>query len=272
MRVRGLLGDAVCGPRPKAGSVSLRHRPFLFEGDDFGVGGLRTVELPIRHPVQLFRREMHVVMKVLMLFGSREAEMLHQEFQRLQLVRPARWNPRLCRERLQIGVGNRLEFREDVFNPNFHRLELLGLLRGNRGLHVNMLQQPWSLLRSGFRTVARPERGLARVEIDQILGDEAMLFPRQSHSVSIPSRSGCDLGFSLDLRLPHQCDSPWGRHPYRKQLSREESRECALPGHFPPPSAHREEPNPALEKLRDNRPSVHRAPGEHLAPLTRQPV
>jgi len=31
---------------------------------------------------------------------------------------------------------------EDVFNPNFHRLELLILLHCDRGLHVNILQQP----------------------------------------------------------------------------------------------------------------------------------
>jgi len=39
----------------------LRRRHFLLQGNDFGVGGLRTVELLVRHPVQLFRREMHVL-------------------------------------------------------------------------------------------------------------------------------------------------------------------------------------------------------------------
>ena len=65
--------------------------------------------------------------------------MFHEQLQRLELICPARWNPRLCRERLEIGVGNRLEVTKHVFNPNFRRLELLALLRGNRGLHINIL-------------------------------------------------------------------------------------------------------------------------------------
>jgi hypothetical protein len=35
-----------------------------------------------------------------------------------------------------------------------------------------------------------------------------VLFPRQGHSVLICGRSGCDLGFSFEFRLPHKCDSP----------------------------------------------------------------
>ena len=31
-------------------------------------------------------------------------------------------------------------------------------------------------------------------------------------AITICGRSGCDLGFSLDFRLPHKCASPWGRH------------------------------------------------------------
>ena len=46
------------------------------------------VELLIRHPVQLLWREMHVLMQVLVLLGSREPEMLHEQLQRLELVCP----------------------------------------------------------------------------------------------------------------------------------------------------------------------------------------
>ena len=56
--------------RPKAHPLGLIRRHFLFEGDNDGIGRLRTVELLVRHAVQLFRREMHVVMQVLVLFGS----------------------------------------------------------------------------------------------------------------------------------------------------------------------------------------------------------
>jgi len=47
--------------------------------------------------------------------------MLHQQLQRLELVRQACLDTRLVRERLQVGVGNGLEVTEDVFNPNFDR-------------------------------------------------------------------------------------------------------------------------------------------------------
>ncbi len=50
-----VLRDAVCGPRPKASTLRLTRRHFLFQGDDFGVGGLHAVELLARHPGQLFR-------------------------------------------------------------------------------------------------------------------------------------------------------------------------------------------------------------------------
>ena len=72
--------------------------------------------------------------------------------------------------------GDRLEVTEDVFNPHFDRFKLLCLLAGNRGLHLSILQQARSLLRSRSGAVARPERGLSRVKVDQILGDEAVLF------------------------------------------------------------------------------------------------
>ena len=68
--MRGALRDALCGPSAKAGSLGLSRRHFLLQGDDFGVGGFRTVELLVRHPVQLLPREMHGVMKVLVLLGS----------------------------------------------------------------------------------------------------------------------------------------------------------------------------------------------------------
>jgi hypothetical protein len=68
--------------------------------------------------------------------------MLHEQLQRLELVRPSGRNPRPCRERLEIGVGNRLKVTEDVFNPHFDRFKLLRLLSRNRSLHVNILQQP----------------------------------------------------------------------------------------------------------------------------------
>ena len=72
-------------------------------------------------------------------------------------------------------MGDRLQVAEDVFNPHFDRFKLLGLLGGNRGLHLSILQQARSLLRSRSGAVAHPERGLGRVEVDQILGDEAVL-------------------------------------------------------------------------------------------------
>jgi len=73
---------------------------------EHGVGGLSTVELLVRHPVQLLGREMHVLMDVLVLLGRRQAEVLHQQLQRLQLVGPPGLNTRLLREYVEIGVGN----------------------------------------------------------------------------------------------------------------------------------------------------------------------
>jgi len=70
-RVRDVLRDALCGPSTKAGSLGLSRCHFLLQGADFGVGRLRTVELLVRHPVQLFRREMHVLMQVLVLLRCR---------------------------------------------------------------------------------------------------------------------------------------------------------------------------------------------------------
>ena len=72
-------------------------------------------------------------------------------------------------------MGDRLQVAEDVFNPHFDRFKLLGLLGGNRGLHLNILQQARPLLRSRSWTVARSERRLGCVEIDQIFGDETVL-------------------------------------------------------------------------------------------------
>ena len=69
--VRGVLRDTIFGLRPKARSLRPGRRHFLLQGDDFTVGGLRTVELLIRHAVQLLPREMHVLMQVLVLLGSR---------------------------------------------------------------------------------------------------------------------------------------------------------------------------------------------------------
>jgi len=124
-RVRGVLLKVICGPCLKAGTLGLSRRHFLPDVDDFGVGSLHPVELLVRHAVQLFRREMHVLMQVLVLLGSREAEMLHEQLQRLVLVCPAHLDTRLLRERLEIGVGDGFEVAENVFNPNFHRLNLL---------------------------------------------------------------------------------------------------------------------------------------------------
>jgi len=64
-RVRSVLRGAVCGPRAKAHPLGLIRRHFLLQSRDGGVGGLRTVELLVRHPVQLLGREMHVLMDVL---------------------------------------------------------------------------------------------------------------------------------------------------------------------------------------------------------------
>ena len=55
--------------RHDTGSLGLIRRHFLLQGDNDGVGRLRPVELLVRHPIQLFRREMHVVMQVLFWCG-----------------------------------------------------------------------------------------------------------------------------------------------------------------------------------------------------------
>ncbi len=104
--MRGVPGDAVCGPSPKAGSLRLSRRHFLFQGDDFGAGDLDPGELVVRHAVQLLLREVHVLMQVLVLLGSRQSKMLYYEFQRLEFVCPARRNPRLIGERLQVSVDD----------------------------------------------------------------------------------------------------------------------------------------------------------------------
>ena len=62
-RVRGVPG----GPRPEARPLGVIRRHFLLKGYEHGVGGLSTVELLVRHPVQLLGREMHVLMDVLVL-------------------------------------------------------------------------------------------------------------------------------------------------------------------------------------------------------------
>ena len=77
-RVRGGPGGAVFGPRTEARPLGVIRRHFLLKGCDYGVGGFRTVELLVRHPVQLLEREVHVLMDVLMLRGRRQTEMLHQ--------------------------------------------------------------------------------------------------------------------------------------------------------------------------------------------------
>ena len=79
-RVRGVTGGAVFGPRTEARPLDVIRRHFLLKGCDHGVSGLSTVELLVRHPVQLLRHEMHVPMDVLVLLGSRQSQMLHQEF------------------------------------------------------------------------------------------------------------------------------------------------------------------------------------------------
>ena len=65
--------------------------------------------------------------------------MLHEQFQRFELIRPACWNPRLCRERLEIGVGNGLQIAQHILNAYVHRRQLLRVFGGNGGLHVNIL-------------------------------------------------------------------------------------------------------------------------------------
>ena len=97
-RVRGGPGSAVCGPRTEARPLGVIRRHFLLKGCDHGVGGFRTVELLVRHPVQLLGREVHVLMEVLVLLGGRQAEVLHQQLQRLQLVGPPGRNPGLLRQ------------------------------------------------------------------------------------------------------------------------------------------------------------------------------
>ena len=68
-RVRGVPGGAVCGPRTEARPLGLIRRHFLLQSRDGGVGGLRTIELFVRHSVQLLGREVHVLMDVLVLLG-----------------------------------------------------------------------------------------------------------------------------------------------------------------------------------------------------------
>ena len=60
---------AVGGPRTETRPLGVIRRDFLFQGYEHGVGGLRTVELLLCHPVQLLRREMHVLVDVLELLG-----------------------------------------------------------------------------------------------------------------------------------------------------------------------------------------------------------
>ena len=55
----------------KANSLSLSRRHFRSEGHDDSVGRLRTVELIVHHLGQLFWTEMHVLIQVLVLLGSR---------------------------------------------------------------------------------------------------------------------------------------------------------------------------------------------------------
>ena len=51
---------------------------------------------------------MYVLMQMLVLLGSREPQMLHEQLQCLELIRPARLDTGLFRERLQISVGDGL--------------------------------------------------------------------------------------------------------------------------------------------------------------------
>ena len=89
-RVRGVPGGAFCGPRTEARPLGVIRRHFLLKGYEHGVGGLSTVAL--------LGREMHVLMDMLVLLGRREAEVLHQQLQRLQLGGPPGLNTRLLRE------------------------------------------------------------------------------------------------------------------------------------------------------------------------------
>ena len=68
-RVRGGPGGAVCGPRTETRPLGVIRRHFLLKGCDHGVGGLRTVELLVCHPLQLLQREMHLLVDVLVLLG-----------------------------------------------------------------------------------------------------------------------------------------------------------------------------------------------------------
>ena len=44
-RMGGILRDAVCDPSAESRSLSLRRHHVLFDGDDFGVRALHSVEL-----------------------------------------------------------------------------------------------------------------------------------------------------------------------------------------------------------------------------------
>ena len=50
-RVRGGPGGAVGSPRTEARPLGVIRRHFLLKGYEHGVGGLRTVELLVCHPV-----------------------------------------------------------------------------------------------------------------------------------------------------------------------------------------------------------------------------
>ena len=77
-----------------------------------------------------------------MLLRCGQAQMRHEQLQRRERVHPAHWSPDCSESTCRSVWAMALRSAEDVFNPDFHHLELPALLHGNRGLHVNILQQP----------------------------------------------------------------------------------------------------------------------------------
>ena len=77
---------------PPYGPPGLVRGHFLFERGQGFIGRFSPVQLIVRHAIQLFRRETHMLMDMLMLLWSRQTKMLHQELECLELVAP----PRRC--------------------------------------------------------------------------------------------------------------------------------------------------------------------------------
>ncbi|MEE2846787.1 MAG: hypothetical protein VX956_09945 [Gemmatimonadota bacterium] len=68
-RVRG-GPEVLSAARTLKRSLGVIRRHFLLKGYEHDVGGLCTIELLVRHPVQLLGREVHVLMDVVIKWTS----------------------------------------------------------------------------------------------------------------------------------------------------------------------------------------------------------